>query len=210
MATKLNTKGFKTLMSSKDSLPEIRIRSVFQPLFNPNKEIKKDNDGRHLKGTALLLFQGIVNSMNDWKDENGDKKEQAKLAFVFAVKSTDGTFKNIPVKTNYTYQPGNLLDLILKSLNITDFLKEVVDDEEDEDFGTITVLDEDKVKNAIEELRGLAYTADMEMFTSKRGQPLYQILVKTISPRLDKNNNHSRKQKKEETNPIAVTIDWED
>jgi len=210
MATKFNGKTSKTLTSAKNSLSETRIRSVFQPKFNPNKEITKDKDGRHLKGTALLIFQGTLNSMIDWKDENGDKQSQAKLAFVFAVKSSEGEFKNIPVKTNYTYQPGNLLDLILKSLNITDFLQEVVDDEEDDDFGTITVVNDEKIKSSIEELRGLAYTADMELITTRKGQQLYQIMVKSITPRLDKDNNHKRVQKKEETNPNAVTIDWED
>lgn len=209
MTSKITSKVSKSSKSAQ-SLPETRIRSVFQPLFNPNKEIIKDDNGRHLKGNALLIFQGWVNTVIEWNDDKGDKQSVAKLAIVFAVKSTDGTFKNIPLQTNYTYQPGNLLDLILKSLGIGDFLQQVVDDEEDEDFGTITVLDDDKIKASLEELRGLAYTADMKLITTKKGLQLYQILVSTIKPRLDKNKNHARKQNKEDTNPNAVVIDWEE
>lgn len=210
MTLKASHKVSKNSKTSQSSLPETRIRSVFQPLFNVNKEIVKGADGRHIKGNALLIFQGFINSLIEWKDDKGNDQSVPKLAIVFAVKASDGTFKNIPLKTNYTYQPGNLLDRILKSLDIKDFLTQVVDDEEDEDFGTVTVLDDEKIKNALEELRGLAYTADMELVTTRKGQQLYQILVDTIKPRLDKNNNHSRKQQKEDTNPNAVVIDWEE
>ncbi len=203
--------ALNTVKKSKDSLSETRIRSVFQPLFNPNSHITKDADGREVKGTALLIFQGYLNSMIEWRDKvTQEPLSKEKLALVFAVKASDKSFKNIPILTNYTYQPGNLLDLTLKSLGITDFIEQVVDDnEEDTDFSIITVLDDAKIKDSLEELRGFAYTAEMELITTSKGMGIYQILVKTIKPRLDKDNNHWRRQTKEETNPSAVNIDWE-
>lgn len=192
--------------SSKFPIQENTLRQVFQPLFSPKTLITKDELGKEISGTGLLIFQGYLHSTTDWTDTNGVMQSQPKFSFVFAVKGTDGLIKNIAVKTNYTYQSGNLLDRMLKNLSITGFISEKTLDDDDE-FGTIKTLDDESIKTKLNDLRGLAFYGEFEYRTNSKGYSFYELKPETLKARLDKEGNHQRLQEAMATNPNASYVE---
>jgi len=193
-------------------LPENKMRVAFQPQFAASLPIEKDDDGTAIKGTALLIFQGTKHSTIDWID-NGVAKSAAKLAFVFAVRSIDGSFKNIGQKTSYGWVQGNDLDKMINKLGGEASLENLTQEDNElfgDDFGTITRIDFAATNESLESLRGKAYTAVLERKVSKKGAIYHEIDISSITPRLSKDGSHIQAQKPSETNPNAVLIDWED
>lgn len=193
-------------------LPENQMRTVFHPLFATSQPIETDEENIQIKGTALIIFQGTKHSTIDWVD-NGEAKSAAKLAFVVAVRGTDGSFKNIGKKTSYSWIPGNDLDKIIRKLGGEPVLETVSQTDNElfgDDFGTITRLDLARTWESLESLRGKAYTAVMERKLSKKGAIYYDIDIASITARLGKDGNHIQAQKASDTNPDALVIDWED
>lgn len=194
-------------------LPENKMRVAFQPQFAASQPIESDQDGTPIKGTALLIYQGTKHSTIDWLDEKGIAQSVPKLAFVFAVRAIDGSFKNIGQKTSYGWVQGNDLDKMINKLGGQATLEKLsLEDNElfGDDFGTITRIDFAATNESLEALRGKAYTAVLERKISKKGAIYHEIDITSITARLGKDGSHIQAQKPSETNPNAVVIDWED
>lgn len=197
--TKLKTKAVTTKESSIGL-----IETGFIPLFNSKLPIEKDDNGTPVKGTALMIYQGCMNSIIEWKDVNGMEKIQPVRKFVFAVKSPDGTYKCLDVTVNKLLT-GNLFDRLLNALGIEDYFESADDDDED-GFNQLTVLNQETIDTQQEALRGMAYTAELKRVATKKGGKIYQIVVDSIKPLLDKEGNHKRKQPVERTDPRHTTF----
>ncbi|NER98120.1 MAG: hypothetical protein F6J86_30540 [Symploca sp. SIO1B1] len=180
------------------------IETGFTPLFNSKLPIDKDEDGTPVKGTALLIYQGSMNSIIEWKDDKGEEKVQPVRKFVFAVKSSDGTYKCLDITVSKLL-PGNLFSRLLEALGIVDYFETTTDDDED-GFNNITTLNQEAIDTQQETLRGLGYTAELERIQTKKGMWIYRVVVDSIKPLLDKEGNHKRKQPVEKTDPRHTTF----
>ncbi|NER46978.1 MAG: hypothetical protein F6J92_09810 [Symploca sp. SIO1A3] len=180
------------------------IETGFIPLFNSKLPIEKDENGTPVKGTALMIYQGSMNSILEWKDDKGEEKVQPVRQFIFAVKSSDGTYKCLDV-TVRKLLPGNLFSRLLEALEIVDYFETTTDDDED-GFNQLTVLNQEAIDTQQEALRGLGYTAELERVATKKGGKIYQIVVDSIKPLLDKDGTHKRKQPVEKTDPRHSTF----
>jgi len=180
------------------------IETGFIPLFNSKLPIERDDNDTPTKGTALMIYQGSMNSMIEWKDDKGEEKARPVRKFVFAVKSSDGSYKCLDVTVGKLL-PGNLFSRILEALGIVDYFETTSDDDED-GFNNITTLNQETIDTQQEALRGLGYTAELERIQTKKGMWIYQIVVDSIKPLLDKEGNHKRKQDKEKTDPRHTTF----
>ncbi|NEQ65387.1 MAG: hypothetical protein F6K21_07800 [Symploca sp. SIO2D2] len=197
------TKVTKSKAKAKESSIGL-IEAGFIPLFNSKLPIEKDENGTPIKGTALMIYQGCMNSIIEWKDDKGEDKVQPVRKFVFAVKSSDGTYKCLDVTVNKLLT-GNLFDRLLKALGIEDYFESVDDDDED-GFNQLAVLNQETIDTQQETLRGMAYTAELERVATKKGGKIYRIVVDSIKPLLDKEGSHKRKQLVEKTDPRHTTF----
>ena len=191
-------------------LPENQLRVAFQPQFAASLPIEADADGIPIKGTALVIYQGIKHSSIDW-NQDGVDKSVAKLAFVFAIKGVDGSFKNFPKKASYGWIVGNDLDKLINKLGGKVVLENLSQSDNElfgDDFGSITRLDLAGTWNSLEILRGKAYTAVVEKKLSKNNRYYHDLEISTITPRLNKDGEHIQAQKPADTDPNALLIDW--
>jgi len=139
-------------------VPQIDYADII--LFAPHSEEHpqtKNDKGRVVKGTALASFMGYKNSFIEWTDIKGKEYQQPKLALVFAVKLSNGSFKNIPVKTPYSIALGTNLESALIALGVTPEYQTIQQDPDDDLFGTITTVNREKLESDLEALKGLAY-----------------------------------------------------
>jgi hypothetical protein len=213
MTLNKSTATTNTANAQNGFLPENKLRVAFQPQFATSQPIESDENGTPIKGTALLIYQGDKHSTIDWIDEKGVAQSVAKLAFVFAVRSIDGSFKNIGQKTSYGWVQGNDLDKMINKLGGKASLEKISHADNElfgDDFGTITRIDFAATNESLEALRGKAYTAVLERKVSNKGAIYHEIDISSITPRLGKDGSHIQAQKPSETNPNAVLIDWED
>ncbi|NER25656.1 MAG: hypothetical protein F6J96_34185 [Symploca sp. SIO1C2] len=202
MATKGRKSKVKAVATKEASIG--LIEAGFIPLFNSKVSIEKDENGTPVKGTALMIYQGYMNSIIEWKDDKGEDKAKPIKKFVFAIKATDGTYKCLDVTVNKLLH-GNLFDRLLKGLGIEDYFESTDDDDED-GFNQLTVLNQETIDTQQETLRGMAYTAELERVATKKGGKIYQIVVDSIKPLLDKEGNHKRKLPVEKTDPRHTTF----
>lgn len=179
--------------ASDSVIPVIDLADIILYAPHSKEHPQTENEkGQVVKGTALASFMGYKNSMIAWKDEAGSALEVPKLALVFAVKLSNGSFKNIPVKTNYAVAPGSNLESALIALGVTPEYQTVQQDPDDELFGIITTLNREKLESDLEALKGLAYLVSVENKVSKNNRYYNDIDLKTLKPRLDKKGEHQR------------------
>lgn len=168
----------------------------------------KNEKGQVIRGTALAVYVGYKNSIIEWTDENGVDRSVPKLALVFAVKLQNGSFKNIPVKTSYAVSPGTSLELALKAMGITPEYESIVQDAEDELFGTITKLNREKLETDLSAIKGLGYLVEIESKVSKKGRYYLDIDLDTIQPRKDKKGQHQRVIEADKCDVSAMKINF--
>jgi hypothetical protein len=184
-----------TAMNTNSSLDN-KTEIGFIPLFHKKLPVQIEND-IPVKGTGLLIYQGWLKTV---------KYDKPCKAFIFAVRASDLTWKNIDI-TPTQYKPGTLYDRLLKAFNITNYYNPVIDDKETlEGFDEGLIFDEKHAIEQLETLRGLAYTAELERITNSKGYKQYNIILNTVKPILDQNGVHIRRQSIEETNPHAKTF----
>lgn len=176
-----------------NAIPAIDYADIIMYAPHSKEHPQTPNDkGQITKGTALASFMGYKHSMIEWTDVKGKDRQVPKLALVFAVKLSNGSFKNIPVTTNYAVAPGTNLESALIALGVTPEYQTVQQDPDDELFGTITTLNTEKLESDLETLKGLAYLVTIENKISKNNQYYNDIQLETLKPRLDKTGNHQR------------------
>lgn len=175
------------------SIPSIDLADIvlYAPDSKEHPQTKNDK-GQVIKGTALASFMGYKNSLIEWTDTKGIDRQQPKLALVFAVKLSNGSFKNIPIKTNYTVAPGSNLESALIALGVTPEYQTIQQDPDDDLFGTITTLNREKLESGLEALKGLAYLVTVENKVSKNNRYYNDIDLETLKPRFDKKGEHQR------------------
>jgi len=164
---------------------------LYAPHSKEHPQTKNDR-GQIVKGTALVSFMGYKNSLIEWTDFKGVDRQQPKLALVFAVKLSNGSFKNIPVKTPYSVAPGTNLEKALIALGVTPEYENIQQDPDDDLFGTIVTLNREKLENQLEAVKGLAYLVTVENKLSKNNAYFNDIDLNTLQPRLDKKGEHQR------------------
>ncbi len=191
----------KNTKSAKSEI--MNVQSSFMPLFNSKLPIQYDDAGIPIRGTALLIYQGMTNSIIEW-EKNGNFQEKPIKKFVFAVKATSGQWQAIDISCS-KWNEGNLFDRLIKSLGATDYINHLSDGDED-GFDLIQEFDFAKVHEQIEEMRGIQFTAEMSRFETKRGGKLYRIEVDTLKPLLSPEGELKRRQAIDETNPNQKTI----
>lgn len=190
-------------------IPDIDVAASI--LYAPDSKATpqtKDEKGQVIRGTALAVYMGYKNSMIEWTDDNGKERSVPKLALIFAVKLQNGSFKNIPVKTSYAVSPGTSLDQALQSMGVTPEYEQIVQDKDDEMFGTITKLKREKLESDLDALKGLAFLAEIESKISKKGRYYNDIDLDTILARKDKTGKHQRAVSADKCDVTAIKIDF--
>lgn len=196
---------------SSNTIPTIDLADII--LYAPNTEEHpqtKNEKGQVIKGTALAAFMGYKNSLIEWTDTKGIDRQQPKLALVFAVKLSNGSFKNLPVKTNYTVAPGTNLENALIALGVKPEYQTIQQDPNDDLFGTITTLNREKLESDLEALKGLAYLVTVENKISKNNRYYNDIDLGTLKPRLDKKGEHQRIAPADKCDVSDVKINFND
>lgn len=194
-------------------IPGINEADIIQ--YAPNSKahpITFNEKGRAIRGTALAVYMGYKNSSIDWTVYEGDERQEksvAKLALVFALRLTNGAFKNTVVKTNYAVAPGSNLEIALKALGIEPEYQTIVVDPDDELFGNVTVLNTDKLKTDLEGVKGLAYLVEVENKLSKGKKYYNDIDLSTLHPHLDKEKNHKRLREPEQCDISSLKITFD-
>jgi hypothetical protein len=190
-------------------IPDIDVAASI--LYAPESETTpqtKDEKGQVIRGTALAVYMGYKNSMIEWVDETGKERSVPKLALIFAVKLQNGSFKNIPVKTSYAVSPGTSLEQALKAMGVNPEYEKVVQDKDDEMFGTITKLKREKLESDLDALKGLAFLTEIENKISKNGRYYSDIDLDTIQARKGKNDKHMRVVAANKCDVSAIKINF--
>ena len=190
-------------------IPDIDVAaSILYAPHSKKTPITNDEKGQAIRGTALAVYMGYKNSMIEWTEDNGKERSVPKLALIFAVKLQNGSFKNIPVKTSYAVSPGTSLEQALKAMGVTPEYEKIVQDADDEMFGTITKLKREKLESNLDALKGLAFLVEIENKISKKGRYYNDIDLDTIQARKDKNDKHQRVVEADKCDVSAIKIDF--
>lgn len=192
-------------------IPDIDITASI--LYAPDSKDTpqtKDEKGQVIRGTALAVYMGYKNSMIEWTDDNGKERSVPKLALIFAVKLQNGSFKNIPVKTSYAVSPGTSLEQALKAMGVIPEYEKIVQDKNDEMFGTITKLKREKLEPDLDALKGLAFLTEIENKISKKGRYYNDIDLDTIQARKDKKGEHQRVVEADKCDVSAIKINFDE
>jgi len=192
-------------------IPDIDVAASI--LYAPDSKetpITNDEKGQPIRGTALAVYMGYQNSMIEWVDESGKERSVPKLALIFAVKLQNGSFKNIPVKTSYAVSPGTSLEQALKAMGVTPEYEKIVQDKDDEMFGTITKLKREKLETDLDALKGLAFLTEIESKISKKGRYYNDIDLDTIQARKDKKGEHQRIVAADKCDVSAIKINFDE
>lgn len=190
-------------------IPDIDVAGSI--LYAPESETTpqtKDEKGQVIRGTALAVYMGYKNSMIEWVDETGKERSVPKLALIFAVKLQNGSFKNIPVKTSYAVSPGTSLEQALKAMGVNPEYEKVVQDKDDEMFGTITKLKREKLESDLNALKGLAFLTEIESKISKNGRYYNDIDLDTIQARKGKDDKPMRVVAANKCDVSAIKINF--
>lgn len=192
-------------------IPDIDVAAsiLYAPESKETPQTKNEK-GQVIRGTALAVYMGYLNSMIEWVDESGTERSVPKLALVFAVKLQTGSFKNIPVKTSYAVSPGTSLEMALKAMGVEPQYETIVQDPEDEMFGTITKLNREKLESDLDGFKGLAFLVEIESKISKKGRYYNDIDLETIQPRKSKDGEQQRAVSADKCDVSAVKINFEE
>lgn len=196
--------------SAKSSvIPDIDIAaSILFARESKTTPQTKNDKGQIIRGTALAVYMGYKNSMIEWVDETGTERSVPKLALVFAVKLQNGSFKNTIIKTSYAVSPGTSLEQALQAMGITPEYEQIIQDPDDEMFGTIIKLNRDKLEDDLNSLKGLAFMAEIESKISKKGRYYNDIDLETIKARKDKTGKHIRVIAADKCDVSAIKINF--
>ena len=197
--------------SQSSVIPDIDVAASI--LYAPESKATpqtKNEKGQTIRGTALAVYMGYQNSMIEWFDESGKERSVPKLALIFAVKLQNGSFKNIPVKTSYAVSAGTSLEQALKAMGITPEYEEIIQDADDEMFGTITKLKREKLESDLDALKGLAFLAEIESKISKKGRYYNDIDLDTVQARKDKKGEHQRIVDADKCDVSAIKINFDE
>lgn len=204
-------RNFSNPAESSNSIPSIDMADIvlYAPHSKEHPQTKNDK-GQVIMGTALVSFMGCKNSLIEWTDSKGIDRQQPKLALIFAVKLSNGSFKNIPVKTNYAVAPGSNLETALIALGVTPEYQTIQQDPDDDLFGTITTLNSVKLESDLEAFKGLAYLVTVENKVSKNNRYYNEIYLESLKPRLDKTGGHQRVATADKCDVSEVKINFND
>lgn len=192
-------------------IPDINVAaSILYAPESKNTPQTRNKKGQVIKGTALAVYMGYKNSMIEWTDDNGEERSVPKLALIFAVKLQNGSFKNIAVKTSYAVSPGTSLEQALKAMGVTPEYEKIVQDADDEMFGTITKLKREKLESDLDALKGLAFLTEIESKISKKRRYYNDIDLDTIQARKDKDGKHQRIVAADKCDVSAIKINFDE
>lgn len=211
------TSNSTSITDGSSVVPGINEADIIQ--YAPNSAqhpVTLNDKGRAIRGTALAVYMGYKNSSIDWVEGDGEdatEKSVAKLALVFALRLTNGSYKNTVVKTNYAIAPGSQLDGALKGLGITPEY-ETIEVSPDHPlhgtmFGVSEVLNIEKLQADLETVKGLGFLVEVENKVSKGKKYYNDIDLSTLEPYLDKSANHMRLRKSEECDISSLKIKFD-
>ncbi|WP_157229501.1 hypothetical protein [Rivularia sp. PCC 7116] len=188
---------------NQQNLDLSKAASGFTPQFDPSKEIVVE-DQVPVKGTGLLVFQGLTNTVGTTK-ETGEQFEFPSA--VFAALDQNGELRNISTALN-----KKTLELTFKALGL-----EVPYTESDNGFAKLNakalknftkkyVLDGVKAIEMVQSFRGLLYFGTLERKEGKSGVKYYSIDLSSLSPVLE-GGETVRAQPLEDTDPdVAIVV----